>query len=93
MPKAPSIFAHWALIYRQLGLWPRPVTLGSKACHIKDWQRPDGEIGRRMKRHFSDPSLQLDPASTHQSDQRLKHNATWQLSLGRESARGPSTVS
>jgi hypothetical protein len=31
-------------IYRQLGLWPRPITPGSKACHIKDWQRPDGEI-------------------------------------------------
>jgi hypothetical protein len=37
-------FADWATVYRQLGLWPRPVTLGSKACHVKDWQNPDSEL-------------------------------------------------
>lgn len=44
MTKASSIFADWATAYRQLGYWPRPITLGSKACHLKDWQRPDSEI-------------------------------------------------
>ena len=38
------IFAHWAPVYRELGYWPRPITIGSKACHIAGWQRPDHEI-------------------------------------------------
>jgi bifunctional DNA primase/polymerase-like protein len=42
--EAPSIFAHWAGVYRRRGLWPRPVTVGSKACHLKDWQKPDSEM-------------------------------------------------
>ena len=37
-------FADWANVYRQRGLWPRPVTSGSKACHVKDWQNQDSEI-------------------------------------------------
>jgi len=40
------IFEAWADAYRQRGFWPRPITLGSKACHLKDWQRPDGNIPR-----------------------------------------------
>ena len=38
------IFAHCAPVYRELGYWPRPITIGSKACHIAGWQRPDHEI-------------------------------------------------
>jgi Bifunctional DNA primase/polymerase, N-terminal len=37
-------FAGFAPVYRQRGLWPRPITIGSKACHIAGWQRPDDEI-------------------------------------------------
>ena len=36
-------FSTWAPSYRKLGLWPRPINLGSKACRIKDWQVPDDQ--------------------------------------------------
>jgi hypothetical protein len=38
------IFAEWAPLYRDHGFWPRPITLGTKACRLKDWPRPDSEI-------------------------------------------------
>ena len=37
-------FADWAEVYRQRGYWPRPITSGSKACHVRDWQKPDPEL-------------------------------------------------
>jgi hypothetical protein len=37
-------FSALARAYRKAGFWPRPITPGSKACHIRDWQRPDPEI-------------------------------------------------
>ena len=42
--EAPSIFAHWAGVYRRRGYWPRTISLGSKACHVRDWQKPDSEL-------------------------------------------------
>jgi Bifunctional DNA primase/polymerase, N-terminal len=44
MTEGMSIFADWVDLYRRLGYWPRPITMGSKACHLRDWQRPDAEI-------------------------------------------------
>jgi hypothetical protein len=44
MTDAPSIFADQAPVYRRLGYWPRPLTLGTKACHVRDWQTPDPEM-------------------------------------------------
>jgi hypothetical protein len=44
MSKAPRIFADWAPVYRQRGYWPRPVSPRTKACKIKDWQKPDLEL-------------------------------------------------
>ena len=44
MSDAPRVFAEWAPVYGQLGYWPRPITMGSKACHLRGWQRPDTEI-------------------------------------------------
>ena len=41
---APPIFAHWAGVYRRRGYWPRPITPGSKACHVREWQKPDSEL-------------------------------------------------
>jgi hypothetical protein len=38
------IFAEWASLYRERGYWPRPITLGSKACKLSNWQRPDDKI-------------------------------------------------
>jgi hypothetical protein len=38
------IFAHWAAVYRERGYWPRPITPGAKACHVRDWQKPDPEL-------------------------------------------------
>ena len=42
--EASSLFAHWAAEYRRRGYWPRPITPGSKACHVRDWQKPDPEL-------------------------------------------------
>jgi hypothetical protein len=42
--EAPSIFADWAGLYRRRGYWPRPITQGSKACHVREWQKPDSEL-------------------------------------------------
>jgi Bifunctional DNA primase/polymerase, N-terminal len=36
-------FAELAPIYRPR-YWPRPITIGSKACHVSGWQKPDAEI-------------------------------------------------
>lgn len=37
-------FATWAPIYRQIGLEPRPVRPGTKACRVAGWQTPDAEL-------------------------------------------------
>jgi hypothetical protein len=42
--EAPSIFAQWAGVYRRRGFWPRPITPGTKACHVREWQKPDSEL-------------------------------------------------
>jgi hypothetical protein len=42
--EAPPVFGYWAGVYRQCGFWPRPITLGTKACHAREWQRPDPEL-------------------------------------------------
>ena len=47
--EAAPVFAHWAGVYRRHGYWPRPITLGTKACHLREWQKPDTE--------FSDATL------------------------------------
>jgi hypothetical protein len=39
-----GIFAKWAPIYRELGLEPRPVFPGTKACKLPGWQKSDAEI-------------------------------------------------
>jgi hypothetical protein len=39
-----SAFAEWADVFHAAGFWPRPVTPNSKACHVRDWQKPDPEI-------------------------------------------------
>lgn len=39
-----SIFAYWARIYRELGYWPRQISPNTKACHARDWQKPDYEL-------------------------------------------------
>jgi hypothetical protein len=41
---APGPFANWAEVYRRRGYWPRPITPGAKACHLRDWQTPDPEL-------------------------------------------------
>jgi Bifunctional DNA primase/polymerase, N-terminal len=38
------IFAEWASLYRERGYWSRPIALGSKACKLSNWQRPDDKI-------------------------------------------------
>jgi Bifunctional DNA primase/polymerase, N-terminal len=37
-------FADWAGVYRRRGYWPRPITPGTKACHVREWQKPDSEL-------------------------------------------------
>ena len=41
---ALASFADWAETYRSAGFWPRPVSPNSKACHVRDWQKPDDEL-------------------------------------------------
>ena len=42
--EALPIFAHWADVYRRRGYWPRPITPSTKACHVRDWQKPDSDF-------------------------------------------------
>jgi hypothetical protein len=44
MTETRSIFADWAGEYRRRDYWPRPITLGTKACHVREWQKPDSEL-------------------------------------------------
>lgn len=37
-------FADWGGEYRRRGYWPRPITPGTKACHLREWQKPDSEL-------------------------------------------------
>jgi hypothetical protein len=51
-----SSFGEWARRYREIGLWPRPITPGSKASRISKWQVPDdqqppAELERWLKRY------------------------------------------
>jgi hypothetical protein len=50
---ADGIFATWVSVYRSLGLWPRPIRPGSKACYVKDWQLPDTEQPRGRLEYWS----------------------------------------
>lgn len=38
-----SSFHEWVQRYREIGLWPRPINAGTKACRIKNWQLPDDQ--------------------------------------------------
>jgi hypothetical protein len=42
------IFAEWAPLYRDRGFYPRPVSPNTKACHTRDWQKPDAELSEAM---------------------------------------------
>lgn len=44
MSKPSRIFAKWAALYRERGFWPRPISPNTKACHARDWQKPDPGI-------------------------------------------------
>ncbi len=39
-----SGFADWVDVYRRRGYWPRPINIGTKACHLAGRQKPDDEI-------------------------------------------------
>jgi hypothetical protein len=43
------IFAEWAPLYRDRGFYPRPVSPNTKACHVRDWQKPDPEIALEVR--------------------------------------------
>jgi len=45
---AEPIFKTWAPIYRKLGLEPRPITLGEKACKVREWTKPDSDIESKV---------------------------------------------
>jgi Bifunctional DNA primase/polymerase, N-terminal len=42
--REPGPFIDWALIYREMGCWPRRITPGTKACHDTAWQKGDHEL-------------------------------------------------
>ena len=39
--KTKNNFQGQAQAYREAGYWPRPITIGTKACHLNNWQKPD----------------------------------------------------
>lgn len=39
-----GIFAKWAPTFREIGLEPRPIKPGTKACKVRGWSKPDAEI-------------------------------------------------
>jgi hypothetical protein len=41
---ANGVFRALAGSYREHGMYPRPITLNTKACHLLGWQKPDSEI-------------------------------------------------
>jgi hypothetical protein len=43
MEELAMSYGQYARIYRDLGMWPRPVKPGTKACKERDWQLPDNE--------------------------------------------------
>ncbi len=47
-----GIFAERAPVYSALGLEPRPVPPGGKACKIKGWQKPDTLIDRDQRERW-----------------------------------------
>ena len=49
-------FGEWAPTFRGIGKWPRPITKGTKASLVKEWQVPDdqkpqAELERWLKRY------------------------------------------
>jgi hypothetical protein len=46
------IFAEWASLYRERGYYPRPVSPNTKACHARDWQKPDPEIAFEVRERW-----------------------------------------
>jgi len=38
MDTACGPFADLAGVNRQCGYWPRPITVGSKACYLREWR-------------------------------------------------------
>jgi hypothetical protein len=58
-----GIFSTYAALYRAKGFRPRPVSPGSKACYLPEWQKPDSEIGeeglQRMLQENADCGIGL----------------------------------
>lgn len=50
-------FGYWAGVYRRRGCGPRPITLGTKACHVREWQRPDSELSDATLASWRAPAL------------------------------------
>jgi hypothetical protein len=50
-------FADWAGVYRHRGYWPRPITPGTKACHVREWQKPDSELSEATLVSWRAPAL------------------------------------
>ena len=42
---AEQVFKNWAPRLREVGLEPRPIAPGSKACREKNWTKSDAELG------------------------------------------------
>jgi hypothetical protein len=52
MSEASRIFSEWAPLYRNHGFYPRPVSPDTKACHARDWQKPDPEIALEVRERW-----------------------------------------
>lgn len=47
-----GVYRHWAPLYRERGYWPRPIHPGTKACKVKDWQKPDDDLAPSRLREW-----------------------------------------
>lgn len=48
------IYQKFAASYREAGYWPRPISVGSKGSHLKNWQKPDHKWAERTIQGWND---------------------------------------
>ena len=68
-------FADWAGVYRRRGYWPRPITPGTKACHVRDWQKPDLRIAGGNARLVADVARPFRHRPAHGQPISRRHYA------------------
>ena len=68
-----GIYAQWAPLYRAAGFEPRPITPGTKACHLSGWQSPmsDDDFRASLRKYGGDHGIGLLMGSPFPDDTTL----------------------